>query len=84
MGLHEQEERSLAELDAADQLQVERVEAVVLAVVQQDRPTTISELSAEVRQRLGDVDNATIRAAILRLLNRDQLHIDNGNQVAVA
>jgi hypothetical protein len=83
MGLHE-EERSLAELDAADQLEVERVEAVVLAVVQEDRPTTISELSAEVRQRVGDVDNATIRAAILRLLNRDQLHIDNGNHVAVA
>jgi predicted transcriptional regulator len=84
MGLHEQEERSLAELDAADQLEVERVEAVILAVVQEHRPATISELSVEVRQRAGDVDNATIRAAILRLLNRDQLHVENGNQVAVA
>ena len=84
MGLHEHEERSLAELDAADQQEVERIEVAILAVLQSERPTTISQLSEEVRARVGDVDNAIIRAAILRLLNRNELRVGQGEHVPVA
>lgn len=84
MGLQEQEERSLAELDAADQQEVERIEAVILAVLDAQRPASISQLSAEVRVQAGDVDNSIIRAAILRLLNRNELHAEDGEQVPVA
>lgn len=84
MGVQEHEERSLEELDAADQQEVERVEGVVMTVVQEQHPRTISELSLHVRQRAGDVDNSVIRAAILRLLNGNRLHLGNGEQIPAA
>ena len=84
MGLQEQEEPSLEELDAADEQEVERVEGVVLRVVEEVRPTTISELSVQVRAEAGDVDNSVIRAAILRLLNGKRLHLGNDRQVPAA
>lgn len=84
MGLHEQEGQSLEELDAADEQEVERVEGVVLRVVGATRPSTISELSVQVRAEAGDIDNSLIRAAILRLLNGNQIHIGNGRDVPAA
>lgn len=84
MGLHEQEGQSLEELDAADEQEVERVQDVVLRVVEEARPANISELSARVRAEAGDVDNSLIRAAILRLLNGNQIHIGNGREVPAA
>ena len=53
MGLHEQEGQSLEELDAADEQEVERVQDVVLRVVEQTRPASISELSVRVRAEAG-------------------------------
>lgn len=82
MSLQEHEERSLEELDAADQQEVERVEDVVLQVVAEEHPATVSELSVQVRARIGEIDNSLIRAAILRLLNGNRLHIGNGQQVS--
>jgi hypothetical protein len=84
MGSQEIEARSLEELDAEDRQELERVQNVVLRVVDEQHPATISQLSAQVRERLGEVDNAVIRAAILRLLNADRLHIGNGQHVAAA
>ena len=84
MELQEHEGQSLEELDAADEQEVERVEGVVLRVVQEARPRTISELSVHVRAEAGDVDNSVIRAAILRLLNGDQLHLGNSREVSAA
>jgi hypothetical protein len=84
MGLHEQEEQSLEELDAADEQEVERIQDVVLRVVEETRPANISELSVQVRAEAGDVDNSLIRAAILRLLNGNQIHIGNGREVPAA
>jgi hypothetical protein len=79
----EPETRSLEELDAADRQELERVEDVVLQVVEQEHPSTIADLSAEVRARVS-VDNSVIRAAILRLLNRDRLQIGSGQHVPAA
>jgi inactivated superfamily I helicase len=84
MGLHEQEGQSLEELDAADEQEVARVEGVVLRVVEEARPATISELSVQVRAEAGDVDNSLIRAAILRLLNGNQIHLGNRREVPAA
>jgi hypothetical protein len=81
MGLHEQERQSLAELDAADEQEVERVQDVVLRVVAEARPANVSELSVRVRAEAGDVDNSLIRAAILRLLNGNQIHLGTGRDV---
>jgi hypothetical protein len=83
MTSQEHEERSLAEIDAADQAEVERVELVVLEVLRERPHRTISELSADVRTRAGDIDNSIIRAAILQLLNRNALHA-NGEPEAIA
>jgi hypothetical protein len=84
MGLYEQEGQSLEELDAADEQEVERVQDVVLRVVEQARPASISELSVRVRAEAGDVDNSVIRAAILRLLNGNQIHLGTGREVPAA
>jgi hypothetical protein len=84
MGLHEQEGQSLEELDAADEQEVERVQDVVLRVVEQARPSSISELSVQVRAEAGDVENSLIRAAILRLLNANQIHLGTGREVPAA
>lgn len=84
MSAQETEARSLEELDAEDRQEIERVQDVVLRVVEEQHPATISQLSAQVRERLGETDNAVIRAAILRLLNADRLRIDNGQHVAAA
>jgi hypothetical protein len=84
MGLHEQEGQSLEELDAADEQEVERVEGVVLRVVEGARPASISELSVRVRAEAGDVDNSLIRAAILRLLNGNHIHLGGGREVPAA
>lgn len=84
MGLHEHEQRSLEELDAADAQEVERVQDVVLRVVEQSHPSSVSELSVQVRAEAGDVDNSLIRAAILRLLNDNQIHLGNGREVPAA
>lgn len=84
MGLHEQEGQSLEELDAADEQEVERVEGVVLRIVEEARPANISELSIRVRVEAGDVDNALIRAAILRLLNGNRIHLGSGREVPAA
>jgi NAD(P)-dependent dehydrogenase (short-subunit alcohol dehydrogenase family) len=84
MSSQEIEARSLEELDAEDRQELERVQDIVLRVVDEQHPATISQLSAQVRERLGEVDNAVIRAAILRLLNADRLHIGNGQHVAAA
>jgi hypothetical protein len=81
MGLQDYETRSLEELDEADEREVEHVEGVVLEVFEQEHPSTVSELSALVRGRLGEIDNSLIRAAILRLLNGDRLHIGNGQEL---
>jgi hypothetical protein len=82
MGLQEHEERSLEELDAVDQQEVERVQGVVLEVVAEEHPATVSELSDKVRARIGDIDNSVIRAAMLRLLNENRLHVGNGQPVS--
>ncbi len=84
MALHEHEQRSLAELDAADQAEVERVEAIIIGLLREHPPATISQLSEAVRVRVGDLDNAVIRAALLRLLNRDELRTPDDEQAAVA
>jgi len=84
MSAQETETRSLEELDAADRQEIERVQDAVLRVVEEQHPATISQLSSQVRERLGETDNAVIRAAILRLLNTDRLRIDNGQHVAAA
>jgi hypothetical protein len=84
MGLQEHEAQSLEEFDAAEQQEVERVEDVVLQVVAEEHPSTVSDLSIRVRDRVGEIDNALIRAAILRLLNGNRLHIGNGQQISAA
>lgn len=84
MGLHEHGDLSLEELDAADEQEVDRVEGIVLRVVEETNPATISELSLRVRAEAGDVDNSVIRAAILRLLNGNRLPLGNGRQVPAA
>jgi hypothetical protein len=84
MSFQEDETRSFDELDDADRQEVERVENVVLEVVDQEHPATVSELSIRVRARAGDVDNSVIRAAILRLLNENRLRVGHGQHVASA
>jgi hypothetical protein len=84
MGIQENEAPSLDELDAADREEVERVEDVVLQVVQEEHPATVSELSLYVRARAGEIDNSVIRAAILRLLNENRLHLGHSERVAAA
>jgi hypothetical protein len=84
MSSQEPEMRSLEELDADDQRELERVEGVVLAVVEQEHPSTIADLSARVRARAGEIDNSVIRAAILRLLNRNRLQAGSSQHVPVA
>jgi hypothetical protein len=82
MGLQEDDAQSLEELDAADEQEVERVEGVVLQVVAEEHPSTVSDLSSGVRARVGQIDNSVIRAAILRLLNGNRLQIGNGHQIS--
>jgi hypothetical protein len=74
--------RSLEELDAADREQVKQAEDTILYVFQHERPTTPSELSELVRDRLGDVDNAIIRAAVLRLLDDNRIGVESGPVVS--
>jgi hypothetical protein len=82
---YEYETQSLEEFDAADRQQVEQAEEVILRVVAERHPSTVSDLSQLVRGELGeDVDNSLIRAAILRLLNENRLDIGNGHQIAAA
>jgi len=81
MSSQEVEASSLEERDTEDYREVERVQDIVLRVVDEQHPATISQLSTQVRERLGDIDNAVIRAAILRLLNADRLHLGNGHHV---
>jgi hypothetical protein len=73
MGVQEHEDRSLEEIDAARRLQLEQVEDVVLQLLGDQGPATISELGDQVRLQLGDVENSVIRAALLRLLNGNRL-----------
>jgi hypothetical protein len=84
MGLQEDGPRSLEQLDAAEQDELERVEGVVLQVVTEEHPSTVSDLSEQVRARVGEIDNSLIRAAILRLLNGNRLQIGNGRQISSA
>jgi hypothetical protein len=74
--------RSLEELDAADRDQVKRAEDTILHLFQYEHPTSTSELSELVRARLGDVDNAIIRAAILRLLDENLIGVESGRVVS--
>jgi hypothetical protein len=80
MSSNNAEVTSIEESDAADREQVDRVEAAVLRAFDQERPATISDLSSAVRRQLGDIDNSVIRAAILRLLNRDQLKLGDAHR----
>ncbi len=80
----DEETKPLEELDARDRARLEEVEEVVARVVEADHPTTMSDLSARVRDQLGEVENSVIRAAVLRLLNANRLRAGNGQELPVA
>ncbi len=84
MGVQDYEAQSLEERDAADEEEVERLELVVLQVVADEHPETVSDLSIEVRARVGDIDNSVIRAAILRLLNDNRVRLGDGEHIVAA
>lgn len=75
------EAQQLEALDARDREQLEAVEEVVTQIIANKSARTMSEVGAQVRQRLGDVDNSLIRAAVLRLLNANRIGAGGAKEV---
>jgi predicted transcriptional regulator len=70
--------RALDESDAVDRQTLSDAEELILMIVAQERPETTAELSSLVKDQLRDLDNSTIRGAILRLLNENRLGLAGG------
>jgi predicted transcriptional regulator len=70
--------RALDEFDAADRETLSEAEEAILNIVAEQHPATTAQLSDLVKARLSDLDNSTIRGAILRLLNEKRLDLSSG------
>jgi hypothetical protein len=76
--------QQLEALDAREREQLEAVEELVTQIIGDKSARTMSEVGAQVRERLGDVDNSLIRAAVLRLLNANRIGAGATKEVPAA
>jgi hypothetical protein len=77
-----QHDVTLAERDQAIREAIAAAEQAVLRVVEEEQPTSLSELRAALERTDLNIDRSLIRTAILRLLNAHRLRFAAGDAIA--
>jgi len=78
----QEHESSLEERDQARRHEIATAEQALLQIVEQQRPTSLSELRAALEDAHLEMDSSLIRTALLRLLNANKLNLDDPTAVA--
>jgi hypothetical protein len=81
MGTHETE-TSLEEQDRATREAISAAEEAILRLIEDQRIESFSALRVALDEADLGIDRSFVRTALLRLLDRDSLHLDAGSAVA--